>query len=129
MKTLWGRILVAGFLVELLLLFVLNGVSRPLFGSQGDSSAAFMGGFFFALIGALWVGRKAPSRFVLHGVLVGVAAVVLHMALTLQLGPSVQPEINLRFLAAHIATILGGSLGGLMVAKRSIAAYRASQHA
>ena len=129
MKILWGRILVAGFLVELLLLVVLNGLSRPLYGSEGDSPAAFVGGFFFALIGALWVGRKASSRFVLHGALVGMAAVLLHAALTLQLGPTGLPEINLQFFAAHIATILGGSLGGLMAARRSIAAYRASQHA
>ena len=129
MKILWGRILVAGFLVELLLLVVLNGLSRPLYGSQGDSPAAFVGGFFFALIGALWVARQAPSRFVLHGALVGMAAVALHTALTLQLTPTGLPEINLRFLTAHIAKILGGSLGGLIVARRSIAAYRERQHA
>ena len=56
-------------------------------------------------------------------------AVALHTALTLQPGPTGQLEINLRFFAAHIATIHGGSLGGVMVAKRSVAAYRASQHA
>jgi len=129
MKILWGRILVAGFLVELLLLVVLNGVSRPLYGSQGDSPVAFVCGFFFTLIGALWVSRKAPSHFVLHGALVGMAAVALHTALTLQPTPTGQLEMNLRFFAAHIAKILGGSLGGFMVAKRSMAAYRARQHA
>jgi putative membrane protein (TIGR04086 family) len=129
MKILWGRVLIAGFLVELLLLLALNGVSRPLYGSHGDSPAAFVGGFCFALIGAWWVARKAPSRFVLHGALVGAAAVALHTALTLQPNPAGQLEIDLRFFAAHIAKILGGSLGGFMVAKRSTAAYRARQHA
>jgi putative membrane protein (TIGR04086 family) len=129
MKILWGRVLVAGFLVELLLLVALNGVSRPLYGSEGDSPVVFVGGFFLTLIGALWVGRKAPSRFVLHGTLVGIAAVALYTALTLQVTLSGQLEIDLRFFAAHIAKILGGSLGGFMVAKRSTAARRARQHA
>jgi putative membrane protein (TIGR04086 family) len=129
MKILWGRILVAGFLVELLLLVILNGISRPLYGSQGDSPVAFAGGFVLALIGALWVGQKATSRFVLHGALVGMAAVALHTALTLQPNPTGQLEIDLRFFVAHIAKILGGSLGGFIVAKRSITAYRARQHA
>jgi|SRR5687767_502265 hypothetical protein len=129
MKLLWGHILVAGFLVELLLLAVLDGLSRPLYGSQGDSPVAFVGGFFFALIGALWVARKAPSRFVLHGALVGMATVALYTALTLHLTVTGQLEINLRFLVAHIAKILGGSLGGFMVARRSTAADHARQHA
>src|SRR5687768_10784360 len=101
MKMLWGRILIAGFLVELLLLLILNGVSRPLYGSQGDSPVAFVCGFFLTLVGALWVGRQAPSRFVLHGALVGMAAVALHTALTLQSNSTGQLEIDLRFFAAH----------------------------
>ena len=129
MKILWGRVLVAGLLVELLLLVALNGVSRPLYGSEGDSPVVFVGGFFFTLIGGLWVGRKAPSHFVLHGTLVGMAAVALYTALTLQLTLTGQLEIDLRFFAAHIAKILGGSLGGFMVGKRSTAAHRARQHA
>ena len=115
--------------MELLLLVALNGVSRPLYGSQGDSPVAFVAGFCFTLVGALWVGRKAPSRFVFHGALVGMTAVALYTALTLRLTVNGQPEIDLRFLVAHIAKILGGTLGGFMVAKRSTAGHRATRHA
>jgi hypothetical protein len=117
MRSLWGRILIAGFLSEVLLLVILNGV-RQLYGPQGDSVVVFTGGFALPLVAALWVCRKASSRFVLHGALVGVAAVLFYTALTLRLNLNGQLPLSAGLFAAHFVKILGGAAGGFVVGNR-----------
>jgi hypothetical protein len=57
---------------------------------------------------ALWVARGISSRFVLHGVLVGVVAALIYLALT-----RAQPE-PFAYVVAHVLKILGGAAGGLV---------------
>jgi hypothetical protein len=61
---------------------------------------------------ALWVGRRLTSRFILHGVLVGVVATLLYVALTLA-----RPE-PFAYLVAHGLKILGGVGGGFVAGRR-----------
>ena len=61
---------------------------------------------------AQWVGRGVASRFVLHGLLVGVVAMVIYVALTLA-----RPE-PVAYLIAHGLKLLGGAAGGWLAGQR-----------
>lgn len=64
---------------------------------------------------ALWVGRRLESRFILHGMLVGVVATLLYVGLTLA-----RPE-PFAYLVAHGLKVLGGAGGGAFAGWRRAA--------
>lgn len=107
----WVRILIGGFLAEV----VVIAIAVPVFKMAGQHAllyvvppACLVACFLFGW----WVGRRVESRFVLHGVLVGVVATVLYIVLTLG-----QPEPFAYYLA-HMLKIVGGAAGGAMAARR-----------
>jgi putative membrane protein (TIGR04086 family) len=107
----WGWILLGGFLAELLIFaFVI-----PLSLAAGQASllysapaASFVGTFVFGI----WVARRALDRRVLHGVLVGVAATMIYIAVSRG-----QPEPT-AYIIAHGLKLLGGAAGGWVAARR-----------
>jgi len=110
----WGWILLGGFLAELLVFAIVI----PLSLAAGQASllysappASFVGTFLFGV----WIARKTPDRRVLHGVFVGVAAMVIYIAISRG-----QPE-PIAYIIAHGLKLLGGSAGGLAAARRGTA--------
>ena len=109
----WGRVLIAGILAEVLVVALL----APVYFLLGERAAvysttwaSFAGTFFLAV----WVGRKIESRFVLHGFLVGLVAMLFYLAVTRAQGES------LLYMVAHALKLLGGTSGGVFAEKRKM---------
>lgn len=107
----WLRILLGGFLAEVLVIALVIPISL-LFGKNTLTSSAPAASLFACFVFALWVGRRLESRFVLHGILVGGVATLIHVALTR--GRPDPPA----YLAAHALKLLGGAAGGIVAARR-----------
>jgi len=119
-QILWGRIVVAALLAEVfviavffLLLFgaTLAGVpdlARPM--STLDYVDAMVSSFAVIFFFTLWVGKRLESGFILHGILVGVVAMLLFVALSFGLnGTLEEPPL---YWVAHGLKLLGGIAGG-----------------
>ena len=107
----WLRVLIGGFLAEVLVIALVIPISL-LFGQHALLYAAPPASLLACFLLALWVARHIDSRFILHGALVGVVATLLYVALTLA-----RPE-PLAYLLAHALKILGGAAGGLVAQRR-----------
>jgi len=79
------------------------------------------GSFVTCFLAALWVGRRVQSRFVLHGVLVGVVAAVIYLALT-----RAQAE-PLAYVFAHALKLIGGGCGGYVASRQVLATEAKTQ--
>jgi hypothetical protein len=60
----------------------------------------------------VWLGRGFKTRFVLHGVLIGVIGTLMYIALT-----RAQPE-PWQYWVAHALKVVGGAAGGVVLARR-----------
>jgi len=120
---LWGRIALGGFLVELLLM----ALTVPIFMWGTETAVLYLG--VFGSLGAsflfgLWVARRAASRHVLHGVLVGVVAMLIYGVIFLAASRFAPPEQQteaqplLYYVVGHGFKLLGGGLGGFVAARR-----------
>jgi hypothetical protein len=107
----WLRVLLGGFLAEVSVIALVIPVSL-LFGQHALLYAAPLASLLTCFLFALWVGRRIESRFVLHGILVGVVATLIYVGLTRG-----RPE-PLVYLVAHALKILGGAAGGLVAARQ-----------
>jgi len=119
MKINWGRVLNAGLVAEILLLLIYEFVVR-LYGRGIASTVIVIGGcFLFMLLGALWVGRKIESRFILHGFLVGVVATVYQVIRSLPVVYDGEYPMNywLAALYGHTPKLLGGIVGGYLAGR------------
>lgn len=84
----WGRILLTAFALELVLFAVLLPIGfvfgMPGAGNGTDFTVFFvavpLGCLAFGYLFGLWLGRRVSSRYVLHGVLLGVAAMLIYLA-------------------------------------------------
>jgi putative membrane protein (TIGR04086 family) len=108
----WARVAVGGFLAEVAVFVALVPVFL-LFGQRALPYAAPVASLVMMFLFAVWVGRRIESRFVLHGVLVGIVATLLYVALTLA-----QPE-PFMYLVAHGLKIVGGAAGGFVAGRRA----------
>ena len=107
----WARIVIAGFLVEAAIFAVFIPVFVVL-GEQPGIYTAVLASFAMAFLFGMWVGRRIESRFVLHGMLVGVAATLVYIGLSFA-----QPE-PWQYIVAHGLKIVGGALGARVAEKR-----------
>jgi putative membrane protein (TIGR04086 family) len=107
----WLRILLAGFLAEVLVILLVLPLAS-LFGKNTLTYSAPAASLLTCFLFAIWVGRPLHSRFVLHGILVGVVATLIYVALTR--GAPEPPA----YLVAHALKLLGGAAGGLVAARR-----------
>ncbi len=107
----WGRILLAAFLMEL----VLFAFAIPLTLS-GARRVALYGVPPLALVATfaitVWLGRRIASKFVLHGVLIGIAGTLMYVGLT-RGGP--EPW---QYIVANALKVVGGAAGGVVLARR-----------
>ena len=63
----------------------------------------------------VWLGRWFKTRFVLHGMLIGVIGTLMYIALTRG-----QPE-PWQYWVAHALKVVGGAAGGVVLAQRRTA--------
>ena len=108
----WGWILLGGFLAELLV-FVLVIPLSLVAGQNSMTYTAPPGSFIAAMLFGMWVAKKAQHRQVLHGLLVGVVAMLLYIGIS-----SGRPE-PLAYIIAHVLKVLGGTAGGWIALKRT----------
>jgi hypothetical protein len=111
----WGRILLGGLFIELTMFAIvlpLNSLSQQ---------AAYYSVPVLALATAFlfgrWAARPLKAQFVLHGVLVAVAASVMYIALTTAMG--VISSVLLLYHLSNGIRIVGGAAGGASAGRRS----------
>ncbi len=109
----WRRVLVGGFLAELLVFAVVFPVLY-LFGQQAFLASILIASAVMPFIFAVWVGRRIESRFVLHGALVGLVAAVIYIGLAWG-----QPQ-PLLYKIAHGLKVIGGAAGGVVASRRRL---------
>jgi len=107
----WIRILIGGLLAEALLIAIVIPINMK-FGQHPLLYVAPVGSLVTCFAFGWWVGRGVESRFVLHGVLVGVVAMLIYIGLT-----RAQPE-PLAYVIAHGLKLLGGAGGGVVAGRR-----------
>ena len=107
----WGRILLGGFLAELLV-FAIVFPTRSLFGQQAFLASILIASALMPFLFAVWVGRHIDSLFVLHGVLVGLVAALIYLGLAWG-----QPQ-PLLYKIAHGLKLVGGAAGGIVASRR-----------
>ncbi len=106
----WVRALIGGLLAEVAVIAVVVPLSLAL-GQNSMLYTAPVASLVACFLLALWVGRGLDSGFVLHGVLVGVVAVLIYLALT-----RARPE-PFAYVVAHVLKILGGAAGGFVAGR------------
>jgi putative membrane protein (TIGR04086 family) len=111
----WVRILIGGFLAEALLILIVIPINMK-FGQHALLYVAPVGSLATCFLFGLWVGRGAQSRFVLHGLLVGVVAMLIYVALT-----RAQPE-PFAYVVAHVLKLVGGACGAWLAGRQSATA-------
>jgi putative membrane protein (TIGR04086 family) len=116
----WGRILLGGFLAELLV-FAIVFPTRTLFGQEAFLASILIASALMPFLFAVWVGRRIDSRFVLHGALVGLVAALIYMGLAWG-----QPQ-PLLYKIAHGLKLVGGAAGGVLASRRKPAAAIVTQ--
>ena len=123
MKIKWLRVLVGGFLIEVVLGAVLIGgfaavgidISKGV--SSGSAIVIGVGCFVAAFAVALWLCRGVVEHGPLHGLLMGLVATVLYLALTAgsgQWSAALAIYGSATFAIVNGLRIVGGALGGIM---------------
>ena len=111
-KIRWGRIVLAAVAAEVVVILLLVAVST-VFKVPGELAGYYVappasGLATFLMV--LWVARKLESRFILHGILVGLVGVVLTAGFIF----TAKPEDRWMYVASFVLRIVGGYLGGLV---------------
>jgi hypothetical protein len=107
----WARVLLAAFLMEV----ILFAVAIPLFLSGRGRLLAYVippVALIATFAVTVWLGRGIKTKFVLHGVLIGIAGTLIYVALT-----RAQPE-PWQYWVAHGLKVVGGAAGGMALARR-----------
>jgi hypothetical protein len=94
---------------------ILFAIAIPLFLSGAERAMVYAmppAALIATFAVTVWLGRRIASRFVLHGVLIGVVGSVMYVALT-RGGP--EPW---QYVVAHALKVVGGAAGGMVLARR-----------
>lgn len=123
----WGRVLLAGFLIEVILAIgLVGGFAAAGFQLESDIStgastiigvACFVVGFAVVV----WLGRGIDAHIVLHGVLMGLVATALYVGLVAgsgQMSTALAAYGPATFVIVNAARIAGAALGGVVCERR-----------
>jgi len=111
----WGRVILAAIAAEVLVVLSLLAAGA-VFKVPGEVAGYYVAPPASAaatFLMVLWVARKLESRFVLHGVLVGLAGVVLTGGFIF----TAKREDRLMYIVSFVLRIVGGYVGGLAAQK------------
>jgi hypothetical protein len=123
----WLRVLLGGFLIELILLVVLVGgfaaAGVDLVNGVSTASAVIIGVgcFAAAFLIVLWLGRGIQSRVVLHGFLMGLVATLLYLGLVAgsgQMSTALAAYGPATFVTVNAVRIVGAAFGGAACERR-----------
>ncbi len=103
-KIRWGLALLGGFLAEAGIFAVMPVALQ--FGAQAPLYVIPPTCLVMTFVFAFWVGRRAGSRFILHGTLVGVVSALIYIGFT------VGQTLPLAYVVSHFLKVLGGMAGG-----------------
>jgi hypothetical protein len=110
----WGRVVLAAFLMEVALI----AIAVPHFMSGAGRVLVYVippAALIATFIITVWIGRGIHSKFVLHGVLIGIVGTLMYIGLT-----RAQPE-SWQYWVAHALKVVGGATGGMVLARRRTA--------
>ena len=119
----WKRALLGGLLAEVLVVVLiapvvlvagLDSLDDPANLPASVGIGIVIASFVAPVVMTQWVARRANSRLLLHGFLVGFTAFVVYM-IPMTLSGESQPAI---YWAAHAMKILGGLTGGFVATRR-----------
>jgi hypothetical protein len=108
----WGRVVLAAFVMEV----VLIAIAVPLFLSGAGRALVYVIpplALIATFAVTVWLGRGIKANFVLHGVLIGIVGTLMYIALT-----RAQPE-PWQYWLAHALKVVGGAAAGVVLAGRS----------
>ena len=111
----WGRVVLAAVAAEVLVILSLLAASAA-FKVPGELAGYYVAppaGALATFLMALWVARKLESRYILHGVLVGLVGVVLTAGFIF----TAKPEDRWMYVVSFVLRIVGGYVGGLVAQK------------
>jgi Na+(H+)/acetate symporter ActP len=103
----WGRVLVGGICAELAVFAIVFPVLH-FWGQTAFLVSILAASAAMPFVFALWVDKRVESHFMLHGMLVGVVAALVYLALA---WGQTEP---LLYKIAHGLKLLGGLLGGIV---------------
>jgi hypothetical protein len=118
----WGRVLLGGFLAELILFAAVIPLQVAGSGQAAITALAVIGSFMVFVPVAWWLTRPLATP-VLHGMLMGAAAAAIY--LVLQLGTLLlvedAPVVPYLYYVAHALKLAGGATGGWLAQRRAFA--------
>jgi uncharacterized membrane protein HdeD (DUF308 family) len=107
----WGRAVLGGVLAEICVFAIVFPVLH-FFGQRAFLASILIASAAMPFVFALWVCRRAESRFVIHGAIVGIVAALVYLAIARG-----QPE-PLLYKIAHGLKVVGGVAGGIVASRR-----------
>ena len=114
----WGRVVLGGFLAELLLIIAVIPVYATEAGQTVLNIVAVAGSFAAFVPVAWWLGQTIP-RPVLHGVLMGAFAAVVYTLMFVvgkQFDPATPPMPAIYYVG-HLLKLAGGAIGGWLATR------------
>ncbi|HEY1303228.1 MAG TPA: hypothetical protein VGF24_06745 [Vicinamibacterales bacterium] len=133
MRIYWLRVLLGGFLIEVVLAIVLLGgfaaAGVDIASGVSPASAVIIGVgcFAAAFLIVLWLGRGIDSHLVLHGFLMGLVATLIYVGLvggSGQMSSALAAYGPATFVTLNLVRIAGAVCGGV-VCERGRAAHPA----
>ena len=111
----WGWVLLGALLVNVAVTLLIVPVAL-LDGQERLGWFAPPFSFVAGLAVAYWIAAKAPQRAVVHGLLVGLIAMIIYVPIELA------AQITFAHVLSSVLKVLGGAVGGFVVARRAVVA-------
>src|SRR5262245_7676730 len=130
MRIYWLRVLLGGFLIEVVLAIVLVGgfAAAGVDIAKGVSTASAViigaGCFAAAFLIVLWLGRGIQSYLVLHGLLMGLMATLIYVGLVAgsgQMSTALAAYGPATFVTVNAARLVGAVFGGVACERKRAA--------
>ncbi|HZM94419.1 MAG TPA: hypothetical protein VFB92_13395 [Vicinamibacterales bacterium] len=127
MRIQWLRVLLGGFLIEVVLAIVLLGgfsaAGVEIANGVSTASAAIIGVgcFAAAFVIVLWLGRGIQNHLVLHGFLMGLVATLIYVGLVAgsgQMSTALAAYGSATFVTVNAARLVGAVFGGVACERR-----------
>lgn len=112
--TRWGWVLLGALLANV----AVTAIITPIAIMDGQERLGYVAppaSFVGLFLVAWWIARKAPQRAALHGLLVGLIAMLLYLPIELS------QEVTVAHYLSSVLKVLGGAAGGLIAARRAAA--------
>jgi hypothetical protein len=109
----WGRIVLGGFLAELILIAFVIPISLAGGGERAITVVA-VAGSYVVFVPVAWRMGRSLARPVLHGALMGAVAAAIYMLLAVagRYFQPTAPPMPFIYYVAHVLKIAGGATGG-----------------